>query len=66
MFFLNVFLNLSSYQNEKNKRVTVIELRNNNKQNVISYSQINKSKIFLAKKFQKIAIYLLPTLDLTS
>ena len=28
---------LSSYQNKRNKRLTVIELRNKNKQNVISY-----------------------------
>ena len=33
---------LSSYQNTMNKKVIVIEYRNKNKQNVISYSQIRK------------------------
>ena len=39
---------LASYQN---KRVAIIELRNENKQNVISYSQLRKSKMSLGKKF---------------
>ena len=51
------FCNLSLYQN---KRVTVIELRKENGQNVISYSQLRKSKISHVKKFQTIAIYLCP------
>ena len=34
--------NLSSYHNKRNKRVTVIELRNKNEQNMIGYSQIKK------------------------
>ena len=43
MLFLKFFFyNLSSYQNEG---VTVIELGNENEQNVISYSQLRKSKI---------------------
>ena len=36
------FYNLSSYQSKRNKKVTVIELRNKNEQNVINYSQIKK------------------------
>ena len=51
-----IFCNLS-YQN---KRVTVIELRNEKKQNVIGCSQLGKSKIFNMKKYQTIAIYLFP------
>ena len=57
------FYNLSSYQN---KRVTVIKLRNENEQNVICYSQLRKLRISFVKKFQTIAIYLFPTLYLTS
>ena len=45
-----LFYNLSPYQNKKNKRVTVIKLRNKTEQNVISYSQLGKSKISLGKK----------------
>ena len=44
------FYNLSSYQNERNKRVTVIELRNKNEQNVISYSQIKKIENMFCKE----------------
>ena len=45
MFFLNCFFyNLSLY---RNKRVAVIELQNENEQNVISYSQLRKSKLSL-------------------
>ena len=56
MFFLKCFVdNLSSY---RSKRVTVIEVRNENEQNVISYSQLRKSKISFVKKFQTIAVYL--------
>ena len=60
MFFYNL-----SFQN---KRVTVTELRNENEQNVIpiSYSQLRKSKIYLAKKLQTIAIYLFSTFYLRS
>ena len=40
----------------------VIEIGNENEQKVISYSQLRKSKIYFAKKFQKIANYLFLTL----
>ena len=64
MFFLKHFLdNLSSY---RNKKVTVIELRNENEQSVISCSQLRKSKMSFVRKFQTIAIYLFPTLYLKS
>ena len=55
--FKMLFYNLSL---DQNKRVTIIELRNGNEQNVISYSQLRKSKIFLVKNF------LFPTLYLKS
>ena len=55
--------NLSSY---RNKRITVIELRNESERNVISFSQLRKSKISLVKKFQTIEIYLFLTLFLKS
>ena len=55
--FKMLFYNLSL---DQNKRVTIIELRNGNEQNVISYSQLRKSKIFLVKT------YLFPTLYLKS
>ena len=48
------------------KELTLIELRNKNEQNMISYRQIKKTKIFLVRKSQIIAIYLLPTLYLTT
>ena len=51
MFFLKRFY-YKSYQNE---RVTVTELRNENEQNVVSYSQLRKFKLSLVKKFQTIA-----------
>ena len=35
----------------QNKRVAIIELQNENEQNVISYSQLRKSKISLENKF---------------
>ena len=59
--FKMLFYNLSL---DQNKRVTIIELRNRNEQNVISYSQLRKSKIFFVKKFQ--TTYLFPTLYLKS
>ena len=60
----NVFFhNLSLYQN---KRAAVIELRKENKQNVISYSQLRKSKISLVTKFQTTVIYLFSTFYLKS
>ena len=46
-----VFFFLASNQN---KRVAIIELKNENEQNVISYDQLRKSKIALLKKFQTI------------
>ena len=46
-----VFFFLASNQN---KRVAIIELRNENEQNVISYDQLRKSKIALLKKFQTV------------
>ena len=65
MFFFTTYHHtkikgIKSYNN------TVIELRNKNEQNVISYSEIKKIEIFIVKKFQTIAMYLLPTLYLTS
>ena len=42
MFLKCCFYNLSAYQNKRNKRVTVTELRNKIEQNVISYRQIKK------------------------
>ena len=46
--FQMCFYILSLYQN---KRVTIIELRNDIEQNAISYSQLRKSKVSLVKKF---------------
>ena len=48
----------------QNKRVAIIELRNENEQNVISYGQLRKSKIALLKKLQ--TVYLLLKLYLKS
>ena len=59
MFFF--FHKLASYQS---KRVAIIVLRNENEQNVISYSQLRKWRISLVKKF--LTIYLFPTLYLKS
>ena len=50
-----VFFFLASNQN---KRVAIIELRNENEQNVISYDQLRKSKIALLKKFQTVYAFL--------
>ena len=50
-----VFFFLTSNQN---KRVAIIELRNENEQNVISYDQLRKSKIALLKKFQTVSSFL--------
>ena len=50
-----VFFFLASNQN---KRVAIIELRNENEQNVISYDQLRKSKIALLKKFQTVYSFL--------
>ena len=65
MFYLRCFFYNLSFQN---KRVTVTELRNENEQNVIpiSYNQLRKSKISLAKKLQTIAIHLFSTFYLRS
>ena len=55
---LKCFLDsLSSY---RNKRVTVIELQNENEESVICYSQLRISKISLVKKSQTIAIDFFP------
>ena len=58
---LELFFTTVSYQN---KRVAIIELRNEHEENDISYSQLRKSTISLVKKFQ--TIYLFPTLYLKS
>ena len=50
-----VFFFLASNQN---KRVAIIELRNENEQNVISYDQLRKSKIALLKKFQAVYFFI--------
>ena len=50
-----VFFFLASNQN---KRVAIIELRNENEQNVISYDQLRKSKIALLKKLQTVYLFL--------
>ena len=55
------FHKLASYQS---KRVAIIVLRNENEQNVISYSQLRKWRMSLVKKF--LTIYLFPTLYLKS
>ena len=60
-FILSFFHKLASYQY---KRVAIILLRNENEQNVISYSQLRKWRISLVKKF--LTIYLFPTLYLKS
>ena len=57
LFRVNNFLLIFLASNQ-NKRVAIIELRNENEQNVISYSQLRKSKISLVKKFQ--TVYLFP------
>ena len=57
MFFLIFCYNLASYQN---KKVAIIELRNENEYNVISYSQLRKLKISLVKKTQTTEIYYFP------
>ena len=56
----NVFLKM--FLLYQNKKVTVIEIRNENERDVISYSQLKKSKISFVKKFQIIAIDLFFTL----
>ena len=59
--FFFFFHKLASYQS---KRVAIIVLRNENEQNVISYSQLRKWRISLVKKF--LTTYLFPTLYLKS
>ena len=51
------FYNISSSQN---KRVTVIELRNKMNRMWSATGKLRKSKMSLGKKFQTIAIYVLP------
>ena len=63
MLFVILFFfdNFALYQN---KRVAIIELRNEDEENVIIYSQLTKLQISLVKKFQTIENYLFPTLYL--
>ena len=59
MLFVILFFfdNFALYQN---KRVAIIELRNEDEENVIIYSQLTKLQISLVKKFKQLKITYFP------